>query len=168
MSTNPPAADSQPGETPPGKVLPSKRAWYAPTTAKYLLLIFLGQLFLYFSQQGQWFAFNREKGYVVLITFAATVLLLLLLIAFMLVGRLFKVKAQFSLAMLLLMVPVMAIPCAWLARDYQQAQLQKESINALSSNRCEITYDYEHFSSVLPLSVREAIASALGEDFFAT
>lgn len=103
---------------------PRRPRWYAPTPGKFLLAVLLLQVVLFLSAQYRWFWFNERKGYTVLITVAATVLLLSMLCGWIAIGRLFRARAQFSLATLLLMVPVMAIPCAWFGRERELARQQ--------------------------------------------
>jgi hypothetical protein len=165
MSTNPTAAASSPGKLP----------WYVPTPAKCLVLMLLAQMALYGSQQFEAFQIKESKGYAVLGTLAATSLLLLGLLVWpflwQFVGRFFQTKPQFSLATLLLMIPVMAIPCAWLGQEYQQAEEQRKQVAAAVSQQLTVKLDKflpdELAPSLLPPAVRKLLISWLGEDFFA-
>jgi internalin A len=149
-------------------VAPRKTPWYVPTPAKYLVFVLLVQIALYLSQQYQWFWFNRTKGYGVLITFGVTALLLLGMVAWMCVGRFFKAKAQFSLAILMLMVPVMGVPCGWLAREYEQARQQEAVVATAVSRKFEVSYYSEPplVEDGVPLRISEGLVWALGSDFF--
>jgi hypothetical protein len=109
--------------------------WYTP--AKFLLAVLVMQGVLFLSAPYRWFWFNERKGYTVLITLAATAVALLLLAVAVVIGRLFKSKAQFSLATLLFIVPVMAIPCGWLAREMDLARRQRLAVQAIESREGE-------------------------------
>jgi internalin A len=112
------------------KMSASKAPWYVPTPARVLVALLIAQAILFFSQHYQWFEFNRPKGNTLLIACAVTLLGLLAGMAWMLV-RLFGSRAQFNLATLFLIVPVIAVPCAWFARDYQQAEEQRLLVKSL-------------------------------------
>jgi hypothetical protein len=101
-----------------------KTRWYKPTVGKFLLALVASQVVLYLSQYYKWFWFNQFSGHTVVITVAATAIGLLLIAGVVVLGR----KAQFTLATLLLMAPVMAIPCGWLVREMNQAQRQAQIV----------------------------------------
>ncbi len=44
--------------------------WYMPTPGKFVSLLLLSVVALYLSDQYDWFAFNRQKGWTVLIAMA--------------------------------------------------------------------------------------------------
>ncbi len=110
--------------------IPSTRKprWYAPTPAKFLLAVLVMQGVLFLSAHYRWFWFNERKGWTVLISVAATAIAMLLLVTIFAVRRFFKSKPQFTLSTLMLTVPVMAIPCAWMAREMERARQQKELV----------------------------------------
>jgi Leucine-rich repeat (LRR) protein len=148
----------------------SKSAWYAPTTAKFFLALLVMQGVLFLSSTFRWFWFNQHKGYTVLITVAATASLLLLFALVALVSWFFRRKTQFSLATLLLMVPVMAIPCAWLAQEVALAREQQElaqSING-ASGHVDASFDDFVLRKVLkpPPPPNPWAYRLLGEQFF--
>jgi len=101
-----------------------KTRWYSPTVGKFLFTILAAQILLYLSQHFKWFAFNQLKGHTVVITVTATAIGLLLMAGVVLLGR----KSQFTLATLMLMVPVMAIPCGLLVREMKQARRQAQIV----------------------------------------
>lgn len=90
-----------------------KTRWYSPTVGRFLFAILATQVVLYLSQHFKWFAFNQLKGHSVVIAVTVTAMSMLLIAGVVLIGR----RAQFTLATLTLMVPVMAIPCGWLVRE---------------------------------------------------
>jgi hypothetical protein len=113
---------------------PRPSRWYVPTPAKFLVAVLVVQSVLYLSAGYRWFWFNHHKGYTVLITVAATAILLVLLALAVGISQFFKTKAQFSLATLLLMVPVMAIPCGWLAKEVADARELQELTKTMSGS----------------------------------
>jgi hypothetical protein len=112
-------------ETPGDIPTTRNHRWYAPTPAKFLLAVLVMQGILFLSAHYRWFWFNERKGYTVLITVGATAVALLFLVAAVLLSRFFKSKAQFSLATLMLAVPVVGFPCAWLGKEINLAQRQQ-------------------------------------------
>jgi hypothetical protein len=119
----------------------------------FAVLVMQGVLFL--SAHNRWFWFNERKGYTVLISVAGTAIALMLLAGFVVASRFFKSKSQFSLATLLLAVPIMAIPCGWLAREMEQASHQRD-----------LTKKFTRFETD-PDDVSENwITKMLGVDFF--
>jgi Leucine-rich repeat (LRR) protein len=154
------------------KMSASKAPWYVPTPAKGLVVLLIVQAILFVSHHYQWFEFNRPKGNTLLIACAATLLGLLVGMAWMLV-RLFWSRAQFNLATLFLIVPVIAIPCAWFARDYQQAEEQRlliKSLQVFSGDRFlrnELQLDKGKSPSSLRSRARHLLEPVVGIDFFA-
>jgi hypothetical protein len=143
--------------------------WYAPTTAKLLCLLLMLQGLLYLSQQLRSYELNYRKGHAVLIAVGATAIVLSLMAVSWLILRLFKVKSQFSLATLLMMVPVAAIPCAWLSRDLALAWRQRDIVAAVTKNRGYCDYRWpSHGRSfwAIPEPVLGWLDKALGHDFF--
>jgi hypothetical protein len=112
---------NHPADTPTSR----KPRWYAPTPAKFLFAVLVMQGVLFLSAHYRWFWFNERKGYTVLITLAATAVAFLLLVARVLVSRLFKSKLQFGLATLLLVIVVVAIPFQWMGQEVARARQQK-------------------------------------------
>ena len=79
----------------------------------------------------QWFAFNRHKGYTVLIAIAAVGVALLLMLLWFLVAVLFRLRFQFSILSLLLLTLVVAVLCSWLVVERKQAREQREAVVAI-------------------------------------
>jgi hypothetical protein len=110
-------------------VLPGRKPhWYAPTPAKFLYAVLVMQGVLFLSAQYRWFWFNERKGYTVLITLAATCVLLLLFPLVVAAIWFIRSKAQFSLGTMLLIFPVLAVPCGWLAREMSLARERQQLV----------------------------------------
>src|SRR5437868_15369750 len=103
-----------------------KTPWYTPTPAKFLFAVLVMQGVLFLSAHYRWFWFNELKGWTVLLAVAATVIVLMLLAGLVVVSCLFKSKSQFSLATLLLIVPVLGVPLGWLVREMDLAKQQRD------------------------------------------
>jgi hypothetical protein len=155
------ASGSAPGSA-PSTARPAKASWFAPTSAHYLCLVVLLQLFLYLSVHFQWFAFNKHKGYTVLIAVAATAILLLLWAAWIVLSSLFRSKAQYSLATLFWTVPVLAIPFGWLAHDMDAARQQQAAMDRLRSRA--LIYDEQSSQFFVPPT--DFLTVQLGRLFF--
>lgn len=155
------AADSTPG----------KPRWYVLTLAKFLLAVLVLQVVLFLSDRYRWFWFNEFKGCTVLMAMAATALSLLLLAGWVVVSRFTRSRSQFSLATLLLMVPVAAVPCCWFARELALARHQREIVDTIHAKGAStVAYTGDHPSLLVPKSVwpwgPEWVHSVLGEDYF--
>jgi hypothetical protein len=130
-----------------------KTRWYSPTVGKFLFAILASQVVLYLSQHFKWFAFNQLKGHSVVITVTATTIGLLLIAGVLVLGR----RAQFTLATLMLMVPVMAIPCSWLVREMNQARRQSQIVAGCEPYLFELQHSIARFggSQMVRTDLRE-------------
>ncbi len=164
--------------TPNASSLP-KRRWYAPTPARFLSLVLLMQGVLFLSSRFHWFWFNDHKGYTALITVAATIVVLLLILVCLLVGWLFKAKWQFGVSTLLSSVLVTAIPLGWLGREIDLAHQQRAVVATLRKRGDYVSYEegvtalaYAGFrlvpmtKAVVQPALHEFLERILGEDFF--
>lgn len=144
-----------------------KPRWYVPTPGKFLFAVLAIQGVLFLSSHYDWFWFNQHKGYTVVATIATTSLILLLLVAWQLLNRLFGLKSQFSLASLLLMIVVIAIPCGWFTHE---VALTKRRRDALKAIKCNSSYNHAvpkiPMPSGLHMQVRKGLEKVLGDDFF--
>jgi hypothetical protein len=136
-----------------------KARWFVPTPAKLLVGVLMVQGVLFLSAHYRWFWFNERKGYTVLTTVAVTALVLLALALFVLVSQLSKANTQFRLATLLLLGPVIAVPCGWLTREIELARRQAVFVESMASHVGAVGYTNE------PPIVHE-LTLTLGRDFF--
>ena len=76
---------------------------------------------------------------------------------------------QFSLRTLLIFVTLFACACSWFAVKKQQANRQKEAVQALERHGYHITYDYEHYgisrNYYVPTPAPDWIVKLVGKDF---
>jgi hypothetical protein len=139
-----------------------KPRWFhlAPDRCVVGLLILEGLLLL--SERLQWFAFNQQKGWTVLITTASVAAGLLLLLLWFVVSLLFHWRFQYSIRSLLLLVLVVAVPCKWLATEMQATNRQKEVVDAIERLGWEVVFDYQMSGG---RSEHAEEAHALGQGF---
>jgi hypothetical protein len=152
---------------------PTKPRWYVPTPAKFLFAVLVMQGVLFLSAHYRWFSFNERRGWTVLIAVAVTVSALLLLAGLVVVSRFFRLLrrvTQFSMATLLLMVPVMALPCGWLAREMEYVRETRATVKALDPVMAMSSYDFQSPQGLAPhfMGARgsEWLLSVFGRDFF--
>jgi len=131
-----------------------------------LVGLLLMQGFLYMSAAYRWFGLNYFKGFTVLLTIAATAVVLVLLVGFVLASWFTKSKVQFSVAALLFLVPVVAIPCAWFAQSMNEARQQADLVKELDGLGVQIWRDREPWvPGRIPASANPLVP-LLGRDFF--
>jgi hypothetical protein len=145
----------------------SKPRWYVPTAGKLLVALMLLQGLTFLAARYRWFGLNHYKGYAVLLAIAVTTVCLGLLAIWVCVAWLFRARMQFSLATLLLVVLVMAIPCAWFGYARDQARRQAEVIELFAARRGQVSYDARTMPHIAfkdwPYAKRLAL---LGYDFY--
>jgi uncharacterized protein YjbI with pentapeptide repeats len=108
----------------------SNTRWYALTLDRVLATLLAIEVLLFLSDRFDWFLFNKNKGWTVLITAAIVAGALVLLavwgaiawaISFVTKRRPF----QFSLRSMLILFPVIAMSGGWLAASVRQAQEER-------------------------------------------
>jgi hypothetical protein len=76
---------------------------------------------------------------------------------------------QYSMRTLLICVTLFAIFCGWYAVQEQKADRQKAAVKTLENHGYHITYDYEHYSTVVgydkPTPAPNWIVELVGKDF---
>lgn len=145
----------------------ARRAWYAITLDRVLvvLLVVVGLLFL--SDRYDWFAFNRRKGWTVLIAVAvvAGVLSLTGLWTMLnwVMSRWIKVTPfQFGLRSGLVLVAVVGLVCGWLGGAIQQARQQEEICAAIKKAKGHVRYE----TLGKAIDVPEWLVDVMGNEFF--
>ncbi len=110
---------------------PPKLRWYRLTPDRFLMALLPTVGFLWLSERFRWFAFNEHKNWTVLIAVAVicgAIVLLVLWLGLSLVSRL---RFQFSLRSLLVLMTAVAIVCSWFSVRMQEARRQREAIEAI-------------------------------------
>jgi hypothetical protein len=160
-------------EQPDTRVIPPTRPrrWFAPSMATSLAAILVLQGGLFLSQHYHWFSFNQYQGHTVVITAGATLVSLVLLAGGALVGWCFKAKSQFSLATLLLLVAVIAVPCGWLAREAELARQQRAFVARIEAHGERRIYYHGYAPGIFPdfadPRFMEWLTAVFGDDMFA-
>jgi hypothetical protein len=98
---------------------------------------------LLLSQRFQWFAFNGQKGWTVLISLAAVGLFLLCMLLWFVASLIFRLRFQFSIRSLLVLTVAVAIPFSWLAVEMENAREQREAVAAIKSHGGDVLYECE-------------------------
>ncbi len=148
-----------------------KGRWYRLTPDRCVLGLLVLEGFLLLSEQFRWFSFNQRKGWTVLIALAAVGLTLLLMFLWFLAALLFRLRFQYNLRSLLVLVVVVAIPCSWLATARKWARRQQEAVAALRTAGGAVTYDFDKpddpFTNEGPPPPPTWLRKTLGDDFCA-
>ncbi len=148
----------------------SKPRWYMPTPGKFVALLLLSVVILYLSDQYDWFAFNKQKGWTVLIAIAFVAAGLMFLAAWAAVAYLVGRKAQVGLATLLFTIGVIALPLAWLAREVQQARQLSDDVKRLEQAGGKVEFAYYSLktrNNVCSYGTTPAwLRKVLGDEFF--
>jgi hypothetical protein len=145
--------------------------WFYPTPGRLLVVLLVVEGILLLSERFQWFAFNEQKGYTVLIAIASIGVTMLFMFLWFVVALLFHLHFQFSIRSLLLLTVAVAIPFSWLAVEMKWAREQKEAVEAIVKVDGSVNYDYE-FDSYGSLVQRATPAGPawlrklLGDDYF--
>ena len=120
------------------------RRWFRLTPDRVVLGLLAVEGFLILSERFEWFAFNRHKGWTMLIAAASVGLAMVLMFFRFLAAWLFRRRFQFSILSLLLLTVVAAIPCSWLAVARKQARKQREAVEKIRRLGGGVYYDYQH------------------------
>ena len=122
---------------------PPKPRRFRLTPGRLVVALLALEGFLLLSERFQWFAFDRHKGWTMLICLAAVGAAFLLMLLWFVAALVFRRRFQFSIRSLLLLVVVVAIPCSWLATEMNKARKQREAVEEVLKVRGEVWYDYQ-------------------------
>ena len=117
--------------------------WYRLTPGRVVVLLLALEGFLILSERFEWFAFNRHKGWTMLIAVAAVAAVMVLMFLWFLLSLIFRWRFQFSILSLLVLTVVVAIPCSWLAVARKQARQQRQVIAEILRLGGRVGYDYQ-------------------------
>ena len=127
----------------PERPCETRRRWFRPTPGWFVLGLLAVEVLLLLSERFEWFAFNRHKGYTVLIAVATAGVTFLLMFLWFLAAVVFRRRFQFSVLSLLGLTVVVALICGWFFPEREQAKIQREAVAAIRALGGTITYDYE-------------------------
>jgi hypothetical protein len=142
---------------------------------------------LWLSERHDLFAFNRQKGWTVLIGVVAVALAILAMAIWFTFALLVRWRFQFSMRSLFFLVVAVAMMCGWVATEEQAAKRQREAARAiggreagaegdpymdLTAGWCVVVYDYQVDARGEPTFKSNPAPAWLrrifGDDFFAS
>jgi len=149
-----------------------KRRWYHLSPDRLIIGLLAVEGFLFLSEQFQWFAFNEEKGYTVLIAVAAVCLVVVVMLLWLAASLLSRLRFQFGVRSLVVLVVAVAIPCSWLAMKMREAERQRKTVEAIHKAGGPFYYDYQPTDRFpvpwwTELSGPAWLVRLVGVDFFA-
>ncbi len=109
----------------------ARRRWFPSAPDRCVLGLLALEAFLLLSAWFRWLPFNQHKGYTVLICLAAVGVALFLMFLWFLAALVFRLRFQYSILSLLLLVVVVAVPFAWLETEMNAARKQQEVVDAI-------------------------------------
>jgi hypothetical protein len=147
---------------------PRKPRSYRLTPDRLVVGLLAAEGFLLLSERFRWFAFSRHTGWTVLVVLAAVGLTMLLMLLWLVAAVLFRLRFQYSLRSLLLLVACTAVGCSWMATEAQRARRQKEAVEAIAASGGAAVYDFEWArASGPPIPPLPGwVTRRLGRDFF--
>jgi hypothetical protein len=162
---------------------PSKpnRRWYRITPGRLFIGLLMMQVFLFLSEQCQWFAFNQKKGWTVLIAVGLTLLAILVLLLWFAMSFLFRRRLQLDFRSLLILSVVLSVSLGWISWQIENAKRQKRAVEAILNVEKytariydgSVIYDYHHDHAFWIMCPEEAVPRGpawlrrlLGDDFF--
>ena len=147
-----------------------KRRWFRLTPGLFVAILLGIELLLWLSDRHQWFEFNQHKGWTVLIAVASVAAFLAGMMLCLVIALVFRVRFQYSVRLLLVLVVVVALPCSWLAVEKCRAVSQRRLATEISAAGFVVLYD-SYFMPGKPTSLRTPadfvwLRNLLSDDFF--
>jgi hypothetical protein len=118
------------------------RRWYHLTPARFFIGLLVVQVVLLLSERFQWFAFNQNKGWAVLIAVGVVVVAVLVMLTWGLVCFLLRRRFQFRVRSLLVFLLAVSLPLGWFAWEMQRARRQREAVEGIEKVGGEVSYDF--------------------------
>ena len=91
------------------------RRWYHPTPARFFIGLLAVQVLLFLSEHFQWFPFNEQKGWTVLIAVGVVGLAVVVMLLRGVVSLCLRRRFQFGVRSLLLFLVAVSVPLGWFA-----------------------------------------------------
>jgi len=147
-----------------------KRRWYHITPDRLIVGLLAVEVFLLLSEWFQWFAFNEKKGWTVLIAVAAVCLVVVVMLLWLVVSLLSRLRFQFSLRSLVVLVVAVAVPLGWFGVKLREAERQRRAVEAIREMGGYVVYHDDAWGEVRPKSNRNLstptwLRRLVGEDF---
>ena len=146
---------------------PTRR--FRPTPAWLICGLLVIEGLLWLSDRFQWPTWH--KGYAVLISVAAVGLVFVVMLLWLIVALVFRLRFQFSILSLLVLTVAVALACSWLAVEMKAAREQGVLVNEFKSGGVKVQYDWEFDAGGNPLLTARPSGPAwlrtlLRDDFF--
>ena len=127
------------------------------------------EAFLLLSAWFRWFPLNQHNGWTVLICLATVGAALLLMFLWFLAALVFRLRFQYGILSLLVLVVAVALPFAWLKTEMNKATKQREAVEEITKVAGEVYYDYQYDPSNTTGQPTEPawLRGLLGNDLFA-
>jgi hypothetical protein len=136
-----------------------------PQPIHLVLLLFIVEIVLVFSEWFHWFPFNETKGMTVCIAIACIFVTIVALLIWFLVSTLCQLRFQFTIRHLLALTFVVAIPFSWLAVELKRASAQKYAIKEIYKLHGDVRHQYFSCFIRLDPSYRDRLAGVFGVEF---
>ena len=146
----------------------TRRRWFRSAADRLVLALLPLEGLLILSEWFRWFPFNAHKGWTVLVAIAGLCAALLLMFLWFLAALLFRLRFQFSILSLLVLMLAVATAFSWLAVEREQARKQRATVDWIVKAGGGGSYDYQRG----PIPAAEPPGPAwlrkfLGDDYFA-
>jgi hypothetical protein len=148
---------------------PPNRRWFHLTPARFFVGLLGVQVLLLLSERLQWFAFNEQKGWTVLIAVGLVCVVVVVALIWGLVCLCLRRRFQFGFRSLLLFMVAVSMPLGWFAWEMQKARKQREVVEAIWEAGGHVMHDYEPgdpFADPQECHVPMWLLNSLGQDFF--
>ncbi len=114
--------------------------WFHVTPGRLLVVLLAVEGLRWLSERFGWFAWH--KGYAVLVAVAVVGVFFMVMLGWLLLALLFRLRFQYSLLSLLVLAVAVALPFAWLATEMKAAKKQREAIQVIENEGGSVVYDY--------------------------
>ncbi len=150
----------------------TRRRWFRSAADRLVLALLPLEGLLILSEWFRWFPFNAHKGWTVLVAIAGLGAALVLMFLWYLAALLFRLRFQFSILSLLVLMLAVATAFSWLATEMKQARKQRATVDWIAEAGGWPYYDYQWAPAGNPIPAAEPLGPAwlrklLGEDYFA-
>jgi hypothetical protein len=112
---------------------PPKLRWFQPTPSWLIVALLAVECLLWLSDRFQWFGFNAHKGWTVLIGVASVAAVFVVMLLWLIVALVFRLRFQFSIRSLLVLPVAVAIPSSWMAVEMKAAKSQAAVVQEIKN-----------------------------------
>jgi hypothetical protein len=135
----------------------AKPRWFHPTPGRLVAILLILECLLWLSACFQCFAYDEKKGWAMLIAVAAFGVAILLMVLWLIVALVFRMRFQFSIRTLLGLMVAVAIPSSWLTVDIKKAKEQRDAVARIEESGGQVSWSQPFEPAWL--------RSVLGDDF---